>query len=380
MADCEASGPTLERVARVMDSVPGASYARVVHGVRSGEARDRQVREAGEGRRLEPPTFRDILRAGAVVHRYLPATPLLPAPLLSEGLGCQIYLKCEQMQPIGAFKVRGGVYLMSRLSEEERARGVVTASTGNHGQSIAYAARLFGVRAIIYAPEGANPLKVAAMRRLGAEVVLTGRDFDEARLACEAHAAAEGLRYIHSANEPDLIAGVGTYALEIIEALPDVEVVIVPIGAGSGVCGTGIVMKTVDPGIRVIGVQAAGMPVVYESWRQGKLLELHDGYTFAEGIATRVAFELPLRIIRERVDDIVLVSDEEIARSMVELLEAGRVVAEGAGAAALAAAYRLRDQLRGKNVVLVVSGGNVTLETLRWAFDISAASSSEVSE
>jgi threonine dehydratase len=325
---------------------------------------------------LEPPTFHDILRARAVVQRYLPPTPLLHSPLLSERLGCQVYLKCEQLQPIGAFKVRGGIYLMSKLSPEERARGVVTASTGNHGQSIAYAARLFGVRAIIYAPEGANPLKVAAMRRLGAEVVLTGRDFDEARLACEARAAADGLRYIHSANEPDLIAGVGTYALEILESVPDLDAIIVPIGAGSGVCGTGIVMKTVDPAIQVIGVQAAGMPVVYESWRKGQLLELADGYTFAEGIATRVAFELPLRIIRERVDDIVLVSDEEIARAMIELLET-RIVAEGAGAAALAAAHRIRDRLAGKTVVLVVSGGNVTLETLRWAWELVGATASE---
>ncbi|WP_448574841.1 threonine ammonia-lyase [Thermomicrobium sp.] len=326
--------------------------------------------------RLEPPTFHDILRARAVVQRYLPPTPLLHSPLLSERLGCQVYLKCEQLQPIGAFKIRGGIYLMSQLSPAERARGVVTASTGNHGQSIAYAARLFGVRAIIYAPEGANPLKVAAMRRLGAEVVLTGRDFDEARLACEARAAADGLRYIHSANEPDLIAGVGTYALEILDSVPDLDAIIVPIGAGSGVCGTGIVMKTVDPAIQVIGVQAAGMPVVYESWRKGQLLEMTDGYTFAEGIATRVAFELPLRIIRERVDDIVLVSDEEIARAMIELLET-RIVAEGAGAAALAAAHRIRDRLAGKTVVLVVSGGNVTLETLRWAWGLADASASE---
>lgn len=321
---------------------------------------------------LEPPTFQDILQARAVLRRYLPPTPLILAPALSEQLGCEVYLKCEQMQPIGAFKIRGGIYLLSRLSTEERARGVVTASTGNHGQSIAYAARLFGVRAVIYAPEGANPLKVAAMQRLGAEVILVGRDFDEARLACEAHAAREGLRLIHSANEPDLIAGVGTYALEILDALPDVEVIIVPIGAGSGVCGTGIVMKTVNPRIAVLGVQAAGMPVVYESWRQGRLVELPGGTTFAEGIATRVAFELPLRIIRERVDEILLVSDEEIACAMVELLEAGRVVAEGAGAAALAAAYHVRERLAGKKVVLVVSGGNVTLQTLRWAFEIHA--------
>ncbi|GBD17932.1 L-threonine dehydratase catabolic TdcB [bacterium HR27] len=357
----------------MMDKAPDPSYAGMVRGGPTESDEGTLVTGVGEGRRLEPPTFQDILHARAVVRRYLAPTPLVHSPLLSERLGCTVYLKCEQLQPIGAFKVRGGIYLMSRLTPEERARGVVTASTGNHGQSIAYAARLFGIRAIVYAPEGANPLKVAAMRRLGAEVVLTGRDFDEARLACEARAAAEGLRYVHSANEPDLIAGVGTYALEILDEVPDVEAVLVPIGAGSGVCGTGIVMKTVNPAIQVIGVQAAGMPVVYESWRQGRLLELAEGYTFAEGIATRVAFELPLRIIRERVDDIVLVTDEEIARAMVELLET-RIVAEGAGAAALAAAYRLRDRLAGKKVVLVVSGGNVTLETLRWAFSVYDAS------
>jgi len=317
--------------------------------------------------RLEPPTFRDILRARAVVHRYLPPTPLVQSPALSERLGFEVVLKCESLQPIGAFKVRGGIYLMSRLSPEERARGVVTASTGNHGQSIAYAARLFGVRAIVYAPESANPVKLAAMRRLGAEVVLTGRDFDEARLACEERAARDGFRYIHSANEPDLIAGVGTYALELIEAVPDLDAVIVPVGAGSGVCGTGIVMKTVDPRIEVIGVQAEGMPVVYESWRQDKLLALEGGWTFAEGLATRVAFELPLRIIRERVDELVLVRDEEMGAAIVELMETARLVAEGAGAAPLAAARRLRDRFAGKKVALIVSGGNITLETLRWA-------------
>ncbi|MBX6753265.1 MAG: threonine/serine dehydratase [Thermorudis peleae] len=320
--------------------------------------------------RLEPPTFQEILRARQVVRRYLPPTPLLYSPVLSERLDCEVYVKCESLQPIGAFKVRGGVYLLSKLSPEERARGVVTASTGNHGQSIAYAARLFGARAIIYAPEQTNPIKLAAMRRLGAEVVLTGRDFDEARQACEERAAAEGLRYIHSANEPDLIAGVGTYALEILDELPDPDVVIVPVGAGSGVCGTAIVMKTVNPAIRVVGVQTEGMPVVYESWRQGRLLALEGGSTFAEGLATRVAFELPLRIIRDLVDELILVSDRELCQAIVEFLEAVHLVAEGAGAASLAAAHRLQPQLAGKRVVLILSGGNITRETLQWAMAV----------
>jgi threonine dehydratase len=317
---------------------------------------------------LDPPTIQDVLRARAVIRRYLDPTPLIASPLLSERLGCDIFLKCENLQPIGAFKIRGGLYLMSRLTDDERERGVVTASSGNHGQSIAFAARQFGVRAAVYAPERGNPDKIAAMRRLGAEVVLVGRDFDESREAAEERANRDGLRYIHSANEPDLISGVGTYALEILDVLPDVDTVIVPIGAGSGVCGTATVMKTVNPAIRVIGVQTEGMPVVERSWRSGELLSFEEGHTFAEGMATRVAFELPLRIIGDLVDDIRLVSDRDICRAIVELVEGAHIVAEGAGAAALAAARQIKHDLAGQKVALIVSGGNITLDTFRWAF------------
>ncbi|MGA7670676.1 MAG: threonine dehydratase [Nitrolancea sp.] len=316
---------------------------------------------------LEAPTFQDVLRARSVVRRYLEPTPLLSRPALDERLGFSAYLKCENLQPIGAFKIRGGLFLMSHLSDAERERGVVTASTGNHGQSIAYAAREFGVRAVVYAPEGANPDKVAAMKRLGADVVLSGRDFDESRLAAEQRSFDDGMRFIHSANEPDLIAGVGTYALEIVEAVPDLDTVIVPIGAGSGVCGTLTVMKTVNPNIRVIGVQTTHMDAVYRSWKEGRLVELDSGTTFADGLATRVAFELPLRIISEAIDDIRLVTDDDLCRAIVMLLEDAHLVAEGAGAASLAAAVQLRKELAGQKVALIVSGGNITLDTLRWA-------------
>ena len=316
---------------------------------------------------LEAPTFQDVLRARSVVRRYLEPTPLMSRPALDERLGFSAYLKCENLQPIGAFKIRGGLFLMSRLSQAERERGVVTASTGNHGQSIAYAAREFGVRAVVYAPDGANPDKVAAMKRLGAEVVLSGRDFDEARVAAEKRSTDDGMRFIHSANEPDLIAGVGTYALEVIEAVPDLDTVIVPIGAGSGVCGTLTVIKTINPSIRVIGVQTTHMDAVYRSWKEGRLVELESGTTFADGLATRVAFELPLRIISEAIDDIRLVTDEDLCRAIVMLLEDAHLVAEGAGAASLAAAVQLREELAGQKVALIVSGGNITLDTLRWA-------------
>ena len=320
--------------------------------------------EVGSGPELPLPTLHDVFRARQVLDRLLPRTPLLSPPALAERLGCEVYVKCENLQPIGAFKVRGGLYLLSQLSPEERERGVVTASTGNHGQSIAYAARAFGSRATIYVPEEANPLKVAAMRRLGAEVVFAGEDFDACRVAAEADASARGAYYVHPANEPRLIAGVGTYSLEIMEAVPDLDVLITPVGGGSGLCGACIVGKRINPELRVIGVQAAGAPAVYESWRRRELVALDRADTFAEGVATRVAFELPARILWERVDDIRLVTDAELRRAILTLLETTRLLAEGAGAAAVAAAYGMRCELAGQKVAVVLSGGNLTLDAL----------------
>lgn len=318
---------------------------------------------------LEPPTLQDVFLARRVIDRYLEPTPLLYSEALSRKLGCELWLKCENLQPIGAFKIRGGIYRISRMSDAQRARGVVSASTGNHGQSIAYAARLFGVRAVICVPEHANPIKVASMERLGAEVIQFGRDFDDARLNAERLEREEGLLYIHSANEPDLIAGVGTYSLEIIEQVPDLDVLIAPIGAGSGACGAIVAAKGVAPGLRVIGAQAAGAPVVHDSWRQNRLLAYDSIDTFAEGMATRQAFSLPLRILREGLDTIVLISDSDLRRSILTLLENVRILAEGAGAASFAAAYSMRESLAGLKVAVVVSGGNLEAGVLANAMD-----------
>ena len=310
------------------------------------------------------PTVHDVLTARRVIAAHLPRTPLVHAPALDRVLGARVYVKCENVLPTGAFKIRGGLNLIHGLSADERRRGVITASTGNHGQSIAYAARMFGVRATIVAPRGNNPLKVAAMRALGAEVVLEGRDFDEARAWVERTAREEGLRYVHSANEPLLIAGVGTASLEVLEDLPEVDVIVVPIGAGSGACGHCIVAKALSPRVRVIGVQAEGANPVERSLREGRMVSLERMETFAEGIATRVPFALPMTMLRRDLDEVVLVTDEEIRRAILLLAEAVRQTAEGAGAASTAAALRLRDQLRGKTVVLILSGGNITLDTL----------------
>jgi threonine dehydratase len=299
-----------------------------------------------------------------VIAPYLPRTPLISAPALDRLLGARIYVKCENTLPTGAFKVRGGITLLSSLSSEERRRGVITASTGNHGQSIAYAGRLLGIRVVIGAPRESNPLKVAAMRALGAEVVLGGRDFDEAREWVERTAEAEGYRYIHSANEPLLIAGVGTASLEVMEELPGVDTIVVPIGAGSGACGHCVVAKAINPSVRVIGVQAEGANPVFRALKDGTMAPLERMDTFAEGLATRVPFALPVTILRQHLDDIMLVSDEELRLAILLLAEAVRQTAEGAGAASTAAAMRLGERLRGRTVVLILSGGNVTLEGL----------------
>lgn len=311
------------------------------------------------------PTAQDVLDARRLIRPYLPRTPLHHYPGLSEFLGCEAYVKHENHQPIGAFKVRGGINLVARLSEEERRRGVITASTGNHGQSIAYAARLFGVRAIVAMPEVANPDKVDAMRRMGAEVIFHGKDFDEAREHVEMLAAQEGYRYIHSANEPRLIAGVGTVGLEILEDLPDVEVIIVPVGGGSEASGISVVTKALSPQTQVIGVQSEAAPAVYLSWKAGQPQSTGYMRTFAEGLATRQGFELTVEILCRNLADFVLVSDDEIRRAIVWMLTYTHNLAEPAGAASLAAAYKLREQLQGRKVALILSGANITVGTLR---------------
>ncbi|MBA2286246.1 MAG: threonine/serine dehydratase [Ktedonobacteraceae bacterium] len=317
------------------------------------------------------PTFQDILLARRQIQPYLARTPLYSYPALNDLLDAQVYIKHENYQPIGAFKVRGGVNLISQLTPQEREQGVIAASTGNHGQSVAFAARLFGVRARIVVPEGANPGKVAAMQGMGAEVLFHGASFDEARLYCESLAQQHGYRYIHSGDEPLLIAGVATLALEMLEDEPGLEVLIVPVGGGSGCAGACLVAQTIKPSMRVIGVQAAASPAAYKSWRQQRLVTAPNA-TIAEGLATGSAFALPQQIMRELLKEFVLLSDTEILQAMLWLIERAHTLVEGAGAASLAGAYRLREELRGKRVGLVCSGGNTSLAQLERALALRA--------
>ncbi len=315
-----------------------------------------------------PPDIEEIRRAAEALAGLLPLpTPLVYSPALSERLEAHVSLKLEFANPIGAFKIRGGVFLAGELAAELRSTGLVTASTGNHGQSIAYAAELHGLRAVVFVPQGANPDKIASMRRLGAEVREQGARFDEANTAALEFAVERGMRYV-AVDEPLLLAGVATAALEVLDPdggqQPDAELVIVPLGAGSGACGWVLTRESLGAACEVWAVQSAQAPAGHDSWRAGHIVERPDA-TMAEGVATGVGFEVTQAILRNRLDDFLLVEDEAIAAAVVALLEQAHLLVEPAGATPLAAALQARERLAGRRVVLVLSGANITLPQLR---------------
>lgn len=309
------------------------------------------------------PTLRDVIAARANVYRFLRPTPLYRYQGLCDLVGTEIYVKHENHLPVGAFKVRGGVNLAAHLSVAERNAGLFTASTGNHGQSIAYAAKAFGIQATIAMPEKANPAKVASMRALGANVVFHGPDFDSAREWIGEVAKEKGGRLVGPTETP-LICGVATYTLEIIEDLPDVDVIIVPVGSGSGAAGNCIVAKAINPKIQVIACGSAQAPTAQMSWKVGKPT-FGPMTSIVEGVATRVPFENTQAILRQHLDDFVLVDDDDITKAIIHLLEHTRNIAEHAGALPLATAIQIKDRLVGKKVAVVLCGGGLALGQLR---------------
>jgi len=310
------------------------------------------------------PTLHDVIEARGRIAPYVWRTPLHHYLSLDKLLGAEVWVKHENHQRLGAFKMRGGINLLSQLSDEEKQRGVITASSGNHGQSIAYAAGELGISCIVCVPEGANAGKVASIESLGAQVIHHGPYFDITNEYAQRLAKEEGYRYVHAINEPMLIAGVGTYTLEILEDLPDVDYIIVPLGGGSGACGTCIVAKSINPDIKIIAVQGEGAQAAYQSWKTGELIEA-PMESKAEGLATGKGYDLPMGILRELLDDFVLVSDEEMEQAIVLHLENTHNLTEHAGAASLAGALKIRDRLQGKKVALIMSGGNLSLEHLK---------------
>lgn len=312
---------------------------------------------------LVPATLDDVRAAAVRIAPYLGLpTPLVQSPSLSERLEADVWLKWEFANPIGVFKLRGGLNLALSLTGAERAAGLVTASTGNHGQSIAYSARAAGVPATVFVPVGANPDKIASMQRLGARVIEAGANVDDGLAAALNLASDTGARYVHVANEPLLVAGVATAALEVLDEggqLPDADLVIVPVGAGSGAVGWITVRDGLGHSAEVWGVQSAQAPAAHDGWAAGEELT-RPNTTRAEGLATGHAFPFPQTILRRGLADFLLVEDDAIDATLLDLIETQHVLVEPAGAAALAAATAARERIRGRRVVLVLSGANVT--------------------
>lgn len=311
-----------------------------------------------------PVTYADVLDALPRVHAVLPPTLLRNWPGLSDLLGCELFVKHENHQPVGAFKVRGGINLVGTLSDDDRRLGILGASTGNHGQSLAFAAKHFGVHCTIVVPKGNNPDKNRAIKQLGAELIEQGRDFTETLEIVDRLQRERGGRFVHSANEPMLIAGVGTWAWEVFQTVPDPDVIVVPIGLGSSVCGTCIVAKHLHPQTQVIGVQAANASSVVRSWRSGNWETDASVNTWAEGLATRAPAEMTLQIMRALMDDALTVSEDDMRVAAALLLKHTHNLAEAAGAASLAAVLTNRERFAGKKVVCVLSGGNLDLARL----------------
>ena len=301
-----------------------------------------------------------LFDAQRVLREVATVTPVIKADKIAEN----IYLKSENFQLTGSFKLRGAYYKISTLPPEEAAKGVIACSAGNHAQGVALSATRKGIKSVICMPAGAPISKVEATKGYGGEVVLVPGVYDDAAKKAEELMQEEGYTFVHPFNDEKVIAGQGTIGLEIIQQLPDVEAVYVPIGGGGLISGVSYAIKALKPDCKVIGVQALGAPSMYESRKKGEVIELEKVATIADGIAVKKPGDLTFEMCQKYVDEIVTVSEEEIATAILTLMEKQKTVAEGAGATALAAAMFDKANLKGKKSVCIVSGGNIDVNTL----------------
>jgi threonine dehydratase len=311
----------------------------------------------------------DIRQAHAEIKKYLPPTPLVFNSWLSEALGCELYLKLESMQPIGSFKIRGATYKISRLTAEQKKNGVIGASAGNHAQGVAWASRQLGVKAMIVMPKGAALVKVQNTRALGAEVQFEGETFEEAFAAARELEKKTGRIFVHAYEDPYVIAGQGTVALEILEQLPDVDAVFSSIGGGGLLSGTAIALRELRPETKIYGCQASGAGSMVESIKQGKAIRLPKVETFADGIAVAQASEKMRELLAPRLDGCFMADDEAIVMAILTLLEKAKVISEGSGALPIAVIEQVKEKLKGKKVVAIISGGNIDVNVLSRVID-----------
>lgn len=323
-----------------------------------------------------PISLREVFQAKKVVAQYLKPSSLRKYAGLSKLLGFDAYIKHENQNITGSFKIRGGINVMAHI-KKAGIKGVVTFSTGNHGVSVATAARLFELPAIVVVPEGTNPVKINLIQEAGAEVVEAGRTFDESSLVVAEISQTKGYYSVHPANEPHLINGVGTEFLEIMDELPDVDAVILPLGAGSEVASAVTVLKTIEPAIDIYAVQAECSSAAFSSWQRGEIVE-RSNETFAGGFATGTAYPTTFAIYKESLKDFILLSEQEILQGIALAAYHTRSLVEGAGSSTIMAAWKLREQLAGKKVVLQFSGANASPEELRKAYELKEFSDGKI--
>jgi threonine dehydratase len=307
-------------------------------------------------------TYEDILRARKILKDVVHKTPLDYSTTFSKLTGCNVYLKLECLQKTGAFKVRGAYNKLFSLSDEQKLRGVVTASAGNHAQGVAYSSKILGIKCTVVMPVNASPAKVAATRSYGAEIVFHGNMYDNALEKALEIAEKENKVFIHAFDDEHVIAGQGTIGIEILEDLPDVDAVIMPVGGGGLASGIAIAIKSKKPNVKIIGVQTKAFPAIKETLEKNRIVEISNGFTIADGIAVKKPGNITLEILRKYMDDIGLVDDEQIVKTMFLLMERSKLVIEPAGAVGLA--YLLNEgneKLKDKKVVVVLSGGNVDM-------------------
>lgn len=318
-------------------------------------------------------TIEDVEKARKVLKPYLPPTPLLNHPLLTQRLGTETFVKLENVQQIGAFKIRGAINLLASMDKASRAKGIVTATRGNYGAALAQACAMYDSHCTVFVPEGNSPNKNATVEALGGEVIIKGHDFDAAWDASVRHAWRTGAISIHPGKSSELVAGQGTVALEMLEQCPEdgLDVIFVPVGGGSLAAATTTVIKARSPETRVIAVQSENAPAFHHAWHSGEFAPMVAANTIADGLATRVPVRYTLGMMKS-LDDFVLVSEEEISAAIRCYAETIHQLAEGAGAAPLAAALKMKDALSGKRVGLVLTGGNIDTNTLAQALRVDA--------
>ena len=318
-----------------------------------------------------PIAFGDVLRARRRIAPYLEPSPLRSYAPLDEavGHGIRVFVKHENHLPTNAFKARNALAVMTALSDDERRRGVVGATRGNHGAGLAWAGAALDVPVTVCVPVGNNPEKNAAMRGFGARLIEVGRDYDEAVVEADRLVREEGLRLVHSTNDPMVVAGAATLTLEVFEQEPGIEALVFAVGGGSQAVGGMVVARTLAPGVPIYGVQAAGASAIHDSWHAGRPIEHERADTIADGLATRKSYPSTFSALRAGLAGFVAVEEAEIAEAIRLILSTTHNLAEGAGAAGLAGLFRLRGALAGRKVAIVISGGNIDRATLQAVID-----------